>query len=103
MNARARLRQQHGAALREQMELTRTQLLVANVGMRIAERTAKPRTNALTLPNIGRAFAAAPNVTLLASVVLGALILGPTRVAPLVVRTGLTAWVTRNVKAAIRR
>ncbi|MCP3726269.1 hypothetical protein M3I53_24590 [Paraburkholderia sp. CNPSo 3272] len=103
MNAHARRRQEREAVLLSRMELTRTQLLAATVRARIHDRTPKSSENALTLANIGRALMAQPNVTLLGSVVLGALVLGPKRVVPDVVRTVFSAWITRNIKKAIGR
>jgi len=103
MNHRARFRRELEAAVLTRMELTRTQLLAANVGLRMGEHTSRPRKNALTLSNIGRALIAAPNVTLLGSIVLGSLLLGPKRIVPVVLRTGLTGWVARNVRAFVAR
>lgn len=101
MNHRAQFRRELEAAVLTRMELTRTQLLVANVGLRIGEHRASPRENALTLSNIGHALIAAPNVTLLASIALGSLLLGPTRIAGVVLRAGLAGWVVRNVRAFV--
>lgn len=101
MNHRARLRRELETAVLTRMELTRTQLLTANVGLRIGEYTPRQRENALTLSNLGRALIAAPNVTLLSSIVLGTLLLGPKRIVPVVLRTGLTGWIARNVRAFV--
>lgn len=101
MNHRARLRRELEAAVLTRMELTRAQLLAANVGLRLGEHTSKPRQTALTLSNIGRALIAAPNVTLLGSIALGALLLGPKRIVPVVLRAGLTGWVAHNVRAFV--
>jgi len=103
MNARARARDELRAALLAHMELTRAELLAANVGLRIGDHTSSPRENALTLWNVGRALRAAPNVTLLGSILLAAFFVGPKRIVPVVLRTGLTSWVARNVKAFVGR
>ncbi|TDG03269.1 hypothetical protein E1N52_35845 [Paraburkholderia guartelaensis] len=84
------------------MELTRAQLLVANVGSRSAE-CASARANSLSVANVGRALIAAPNVTMLGSLLLGTLLLGPRRVVPVVLRTGLTGWIARNVRILFAR
>jgi hypothetical protein len=102
MNLRARLRREREAVVLSRMELTRAKLLAINVGSRIEEQV-HTRDNALTLSNVGRALIAAPNVTLLGSIVLSSLLIGPKRIAPLVLRTGLTGWVKRNVKAFVER
>ena len=98
MNPRDRFRRELETAVLTRMELTRAQLLAINVGIRLDEHTSRPRENALTLSNIGRALIAAPNVSLLGSLVLGLLFLGPKRIAPVILRTGLTGWVARNVR-----
>jgi hypothetical protein len=103
MNQRARFRREREAAMLARMESTRTQLLAANVVLRMDEQASRGRENALTLSNIGRALVAAPNITLLGSVVLGSLLLGPRRIAPLVLRTGMTGWIARNVRAFVAR
>jgi hypothetical protein len=103
MNRRAELRREREAALLARMEATRTQLLVANVSLRLDGRTPASRENALTLPNIGCALMAAPNVTLLGSIVFGSLLLGPKRIAAVVLRTGLTGWIARNVRSFTAR
>lgn len=103
MNPRARLRRQREAAMLMRMEVTRVQLLAANVGSRLDEQMAKAPSNALTLPNIGRALFAAPNVTLLGSVVLGSLLVGPKRIVPLVLRSGLPGLVARRARVSNTR
>jgi hypothetical protein len=98
MNRRARLnREAAEAVLLNHMKLTRAQLLAANVGSRALDR-ATHRANSLSLANVVRALSSAPYVTLLGSIVLGTLLVGPRRVVPLVLRTGLTGWVARNIR-----
>ena len=103
MNHRARLRHELESAVLARMELTRTELLAANVSLRIGEHAPVPGDNRLTLSNIGHALTAAPNVTLLGSIVLGSLLVGPKRIVPVVLRTGLTTWVARNVRGFVGR
>ncbi|WP_322104204.1 hypothetical protein [Paraburkholderia sp. J41] len=103
MNLRTRTRRQREAATLARMEMTRVQLLAANVGLRLDEQAAKAPNNALTLPNLGRALFAAPNVTLLGSVVLGSLLVGPKRIVPLVLRSGLPGLVARNARISNAR
>lgn len=102
MNGRSEQRRLREAAIVDRMTLARTQLLAANLELR-DRRTRKKRTsdNALTLSSVGRALLDAPTVTLLVSIVLGSLIVGPKRIAPVVVRVGFTAWVARNVRTFI--
>ena len=98
MNHRTRLRREHEAAVLARMELTRTQLLIANIGLRLGQYPAGARNRALSLANIGHGLAAAPRVTLLGSVVLGSVVFGPKRVVPMLARTGLLGWVVRNLR-----
>jgi hypothetical protein len=104
MNNRDDLRHQREAALLARMQMSRAQLLAMNLELREAGRRRGNSRNtststALSLANIGRALMAAPRVTLLASVALGIVIIGPRRVVPVVVRTGVTSWIARNVRA----
>jgi hypothetical protein len=46
----------------------------------------------------GRAGADRTNVTLHVAIVVGSLIVGPRRVANVVVRNGLLAWISKNVR-----
>ncbi|WP_321921316.1 hypothetical protein [Paraburkholderia guartelaensis] len=55
------------------------------------------------MTNVAHALYDAPRVTLLGSIALAALMLGPKRVVSVVVRTGLTSWVSRNVRALVGR
>lgn len=101
------LRRAHEAAVLERMQMTREQFRAADRALRTAGHRSAAQDGqnslALTLTNVAQALYEAPRVTLLGSVVLAALILGPKRVVPLVVRTGLTSWVARNVRAAVGR
>ena len=103
MRRRARLnRQAAEAVLLSHMELTRAQLLAANVGVRAVEH-ASARANSLSVANIGRALSAAPHVTMLGSILLGTLLIGPRRVALIVLRTGLPGWIARNIRMRFTR
>jgi hypothetical protein len=103
MSRRAQMiRAESEAVLLDHMELTRAQLLAHNVGLRAAEH-APTRANPLTLANVGRALSAAPHVALLGSILLGTLLIGPRRIVPIVLRTGLTAWVARNIRMLLTR
>ncbi|MFX1765998.1 hypothetical protein PWP93_26105 [Paraburkholderia sp. A1RI-2L] len=84
------------------MELTRAQLLAANKGLGSRER-ARESENSLTFSKLSRALIATPDIALLGSIMIGSLLIGPRRVLPTVVRTGLTAWIARQVRAAIAR
>jgi len=96
-------RQQLESAMLARMEATRAELLAANVGLRISDHASKHGDNALTLWNIGRALSAAPTVTLLGTVVIGSLLVGPRRVVPVVLRKGLTGLIARNVRTFVAR
>jgi len=101
------LRRAHEAAVLERMRTTRVQLGAADTELRMADASRRaPRdargVESLSASNVARALFAAPRVTLLASVALAAVFLGPRRVVPVVVRTGLTSWVSRNVRAVVQ-
>jgi hypothetical protein len=90
-------------AILERMEATRARLLAFSRRSREDLTRHVRSAQALTTANIARAFLTAPHVTLLGSIVLATLILGPRRVIPVVVRTSLTSWVARNVRALVGR
>jgi hypothetical protein len=84
------------AAVLARMAVTRADLLAAH---EVAKAGAQRRTSSSFAPaNLPALVSTAPNVTLLAAIVLGSLILGPRRIASLVVRNGLTAWIARTVR-----
>jgi len=104
MNGRSELRRLRQAAIIDHMALTRAQLLAANLELRDTRSRKKSMSdNALTFSNVGHALLDAPTVTLLASIALGSLIVGPKRIVPVVVRAGLTGWIARNVRGFIGR
>lgn len=102
------LRRAREAAVLERMQTSRERFRAVDRALRTAgvHRSATQSAQnslALTLTNVARALHDAPRVTLLGSIALAALVLGPRRVVPLVVRTGLTSWVSRNVRAVVGR
>lgn len=106
MNRRDDLRRKRQAALLLHMQLSRAQFLATNLALREAGRRGRQsgdlsEAEALTPANIARALMAAPRVTLLASVVLGIVFIGPKRVVPVIVRAGLTSLIARNVRALV--
>lgn len=96
MNPRSELHREQELVILTRMATTRAKLLAA----RSASFSALDgrRANALTPSNVVAAFARAPNVTLLAAIVLGSLIVGPRRIALVVVRSGLTGWIASTVR-----
>jgi hypothetical protein len=106
MNRRDDLRRQRQAALLLHMKMSRAQFLAKNLALREAGRRGGQSPDmsdaqALTPANIARALMAAPRVTLLASVALGIILIGPKRVVPVIVRAGLTSLIARNVRALV--
>ncbi|HVE09347.1 MAG TPA: hypothetical protein VNE00_18985 [Paraburkholderia sp.] len=83
------------AALLARMAVSRADLLAAHDAVKLAEAGRRPSFAPANLPALVRT---APNVTLLAALLLGSLILGPRRIARLVVRNGLSAWIARTVR-----
>ncbi|MBN3852153.1 hypothetical protein G3N59_02045 [Paraburkholderia sp. Ac-20340] len=96
MNRRTRLRHAREAALLTRMEMARTELLLANIGLRLG--LAAPRDQSLSIANLGRALAGAPRVTLLGSALLGTVVFGPKRVLPMMARSGWLGWIAHNVR-----
>jgi hypothetical protein len=82
------------AAVLARMAVTRADLLAA----RDVAKAGASRRGSLAPANLPALVGTAPNVTLLAAILLGSLILGPRRIASLVVRNGLTAWIARTVR-----
>lgn len=102
MNGQSKQRCQREAAIIDRMALARAQLLAANHELRDTWVQKKRMSDKrLNVSNVGRALLKAPTVTLLASIVLGTLIVGPKRIVPVVVRAGFTGWVARNVHTVI--
>jgi len=101
MNARSQSWHAQQAALRNEMEATRIDLLATNVAIRLRDLRSQPSGTALTPANVGRALSASPSLTFLAPLLLALLMLGPTRVVPLMLRTGLRAWLTRTVRSLV--
>ncbi|PVX61382.1 hypothetical protein [Paraburkholderia unamae] len=98
MRRRAPLsRQASEAILLSHMELTRVQLLAENVGSRAVEFDSV-RANPLSIANVVTAFASAPHVTLLGSILLSTLLIGPRRVFRVVLRSGLPGWIARDFR-----
>jgi hypothetical protein len=102
VNRRLRMLREREALVLGRMELTRAQLLATNKGLGSKERARKSE-NAMTFSNLSRALTAAPNITLLGSIVIGSLLIGPRRVLPTVVRIGVTGWIAHQVRAAMAR
>ncbi|WP_176732823.1 hypothetical protein [Paraburkholderia nodosa] len=103
MSHRSRLnRQASEAVLLTHMELTRVRLLAANVRSRAAGHAAA-RAHSRSLASVGRPVSAAPLLAMLGCFTLGALLIGPRRVLPVVMRTGLAGWIVRNVRLRLAR
>ncbi|MFC0398792.1 hypothetical protein [Paraburkholderia rhizosphaerae] len=82
-------------ALLAKMAASRSALLEAR---NAAMLTDARRKSSFSPANLSALAASAPHVTLLAAILAGALILGPRRIAAVVVRNGLTAWIARTVR-----
>ncbi|MBB5415911.1 hypothetical protein QF000_006874 [Paraburkholderia atlantica] len=82
----------------ERMEASRTALVAAN-------RTAVlPTARAASRSPVSTVFASlaeAPHVALLLALVVGGIVLGPRRTLSIAGRSGVTAWIARNVRRAI--
>ncbi|GAB2909485.1 hypothetical protein GCM10027093_54490 [Paraburkholderia jirisanensis] len=89
------------AAVLARMAVSRADLLAAREAA--AAKAGAPRRSSFAPANLPALVSTAPNVTLLAAILLGSLILGPRRIASLVVRNGLTAWIARTVRRVAGR
>ncbi|MEA3101950.1 hypothetical protein [Caballeronia mineralivorans] len=85
------------AAVLARMAATRAELVstsqLAKIGAG-ANRTARHIT-----PDAGPVFLRTPNAALLAIVLVGSVIIGPRQILVTSFRAGLTAWITRTVRA----
>jgi hypothetical protein len=87
-------------ALLARMAATRAELLAAHDAVRLAEARRKP---VFTASNVRALAASAPHVTLAAAILAGAMLLGPRRIATVVVRNGLTGWIAKMVRRLVGR
>jgi hypothetical protein len=85
-------------AILERMEASRTALVVAN---RTAALPAVRAASRSSVSNALASLAEAPHVALLLALVIGGIVLGPRRTLSIAGRSGLTAWIARNVRRAI--
>ncbi|WP_238325753.1 hypothetical protein [Paraburkholderia sprentiae] len=82
----------------ERMEASRTALVVANGTAALPAARPAWRSSA---SNVLGSLAEAPHVALLLALVVGGIVLGPRRTLSIAGRSGLTAWIARNVRRAI--
>ncbi|MBB5445834.1 MULTISPECIES: hypothetical protein [unclassified Paraburkholderia] len=82
----------------ERMEASRAALLVANRTAALPALRAASRSSA---GNVLASLAEAPHVALLLALVIGGIVLGPRRTLSIAGRSGLTAWIARNVRRSI--
>ncbi|MDQ7977279.1 hypothetical protein QYH69_08465 [Paraburkholderia sp. SARCC-3016] len=82
-------------ALRARMAESRAELLAARDAAKLAEARRQP---VFTVSNARALAVSAPHVTLVAAILAGALVLGPRRIATVVVRNGLIGWIAKTVR-----
>jgi hypothetical protein len=82
-------------ALRARMAASRAELLAAHDAAKLADARRKP---VFTMSTMRELAVSAPHVTLAAAILAGALVLGPRRIATVVVRNGLTGWIAKMVR-----
>ncbi len=95
MTSRSHLNDASRAALLARMAASRAQLIATQEAVQLADAQRKTTFAPARLPAL---LATAPHVTLLAAIVDGSLILGPRRIASVVVRNGLAAWIAKTVR-----
>ncbi|MGF6967121.1 hypothetical protein OKW43_004149 [Paraburkholderia sp. WC7.3g] len=82
----------------ERMEASRTALVLANQTAALPAARGALRSSAST---VLASLVEAPHVALLLALVIGGIVLGPRRTLSIAGRSGLTAWIARNVRRAI--
>ena len=85
---------QREALLRTRLAESRADLLARSIALRQESLRKGP-----SLVARGRELVSvAPNVTLLAAVIVSALVVSPRKIAAVVVRNGLVGWIGKNVR-----
>lgn len=98
MSQKLAAHQEVEAALLTRMALSRAALIEAN------RRAALPGSRVATRGSAASVVASlveAPHVALLLALVAGAIILGPGRTIAIASRSGLTAWIARNIRQVV--
>ncbi|BCF92256.1 hypothetical protein [Paraburkholderia sp. PGU16] len=80
--------------VRARMAVSRANLVAAREAARGLQGASRP---SLTL-RARELVSTAPNVMLLAAVLVGSLVIGPRRIVGVVVRNGLVAWIAKTVR-----
>jgi hypothetical protein len=80
--------------VRARMAVSRANLVAAREAARLVPGASMP---SLTM-RARELVSTAPNVTLLAAVLVGSLVIGPRRIVGVVVRNGLVAWIAKTVR-----
>jgi hypothetical protein len=80
--------------VRARMAVSRANLVAAREAARGLPGASRP---SLTL-RARELVSTAPNVMLLAAVLVGSLVIGPRRIVGVVVRNGLVAWIAKKVR-----
>lgn len=88
------------ATLLARMAVSRAALIEANRAVACPATRAATRGSAI---NVVTSLVEAPHVTLLVALVAGGIILGPRRTIAIASRSGLTAWIARNVRQLVTR
>ncbi|MBP0588387.1 hypothetical protein J8I87_01380 [Paraburkholderia sp. LEh10] len=78
----------------ERMAVSRANFLAAREAARVDE-TGQPSSLPMRVRDL---VSTAPNVMLLAAMLVGSLVIGPRKVAGVVVRNGLVAWIATRVR-----
>jgi len=87
------------ALIRTRLAASRAELLADSIAIREQRARQGPSLPARGLELVSTA----PNVTLLAAAVIGALVVGPWKMASIVVRNGVVGWVGKSVRRRAAR
>lgn len=82
------------STLLERMALSRANLVAAREAARLQSGMNRPSLTA----RVREIVSIAPNVTLLAALLVGSLVIGPRKIVGVVVRNGLLAWIGKTVR-----
>jgi hypothetical protein len=85
------------ATVLARMAATRAELVSASQLAKIGAGPSRKERHAS--PDAGPVFLRTPNAALLAIVLVGSIIIGPRQILVISFRAGLTAWITRTMRA----
>ena len=86
------------SSVRERMAVSRANLAEVREAARMRSGSSPSLTK-----HAREIVSVAPNVTLLAALLIGLLVIGPRTIVSIVVRNGLAAWIAKNIRRVAGR